>query len=512
MAQTLPTDFPIDPGVTSGTELADILNRFQSAQDTSNAGATAPASTYPGMLWLDTSAGGNGVLKMRDAANAAWVVTFNSAVPPVTTAGGTFTGSISVVTPAGVDAFVTAQAMAGRSAGFIAASNGAAPYVGSFDFYQNATGEGTIWQRANQPIRIGTNNAERVRVNADGTVTMLGATLTVSPAAGQATILVKAVAAATAGVSIAGNGSVSGTSSFDVQQNAAGSALVWQRGAAPLIFGTNGVEAMRLAADGVLLHGTAVGPQYGGKQRLDGGLELSTNPQLNIHNVAAPFELVNRSNTGMRLYGAGSACNFNAMAGGGNSFGSVQAHSSYLHTFYNDGNVSNKSTIALCDYATTGAVREIAAVISVARSPRGAVSMFGGYDSTGGLFDLRFNGGLGNYASNNQAYSDRRVKANFTPAGPYLDKLCAIPVQTFTFQGQSEDRVVLGVTAQDVQAVAPELVVDSGTEFIPPTPEGGEAPEPISMLAVYSQDMQYAILKALQELRAQFDAYVAAHP
>lgn len=74
MAQQLAGDFPIDPTTTNGTKLAQILNRFQQAQDSGNSGAAPPPSTYPGMTWLDTSGGGEGVLKMRNAANTGWIV------------------------------------------------------------------------------------------------------------------------------------------------------------------------------------------------------------------------------------------------------------------------------------------------------------------------------------------------------------------------------------------------------------------------------------------------------
>ncbi len=83
MAQPLSTDFPIDPQTTSGTALADILNRFADTVNTTNSGATEPADKFPGMMWLDTSGGGEGVLKMRNAANTGWIT--------LSTPGGAFT-------------------------------------------------------------------------------------------------------------------------------------------------------------------------------------------------------------------------------------------------------------------------------------------------------------------------------------------------------------------------------------------------------------------------------------
>ncbi|SCK48948.1 Chaperone of endosialidase [Variovorax sp. HW608] len=85
MSQSLAADFPIDPTTTSGDALADILNRQNSAINTSNAGPTSPPRTFPGQIWLDTSVADqpNGVLRLRDAANGSWV----SMLPAISSAG-----------------------------------------------------------------------------------------------------------------------------------------------------------------------------------------------------------------------------------------------------------------------------------------------------------------------------------------------------------------------------------------------------------------------------------------
>jgi hypothetical protein len=111
---------------------------------------------------------------------------------------------------------------------------------------------------------------------------------------------------------------------------------------------------------------------------------------------------------------------------------------------------------------------------------------------------IRSNGGLANYSANNVNLSDRREKTNFAPAKSYLDTICAIPVQTFNYIDQSEDDpgLTLGVVAQDVQAVAPELVMESNW---------GTAEEPKQRLSIYQTDLQYALMKCVQELKAQND-------
>ena len=114
------------------------------------------------------------------------------------------------------------------------------------------------------------------------------------------------------------------------------------------------------------------------------------------------------------------------------------------------------------------------------------------------------NGGLANYQGNNSNLSDERLKKDIQLAGSYLDKICAIPVKTFLYNDQTDNELNLGVIAQDVLAVAPELVDQDGwvkTEK-----------DQTQYLSIYQTDLQYALMKAIQELKAEFDAYKAAHP
>jgi hypothetical protein len=110
---------------------------------------------------------------------------------------------------------------------------------------------------------------------------------------------------------------------------------------------------------------------------------------------------------------------------------------------------------------------------------------------------VRSNGGIANYSANNVNLSDRREKTNFAPAKAYLDVICAIPVQTFNYidQNLEEDGgLTLGVVAQDVQAVAPELVMESNW--------AGKDEEPKMRLSIYQTDLQYALMKCIQEQQA----------
>jgi len=131
-------------------------------------------------------------------------------------------------------------------------------------------------------------------------------------------------------------------------------------------------------------------------------------------------------------------------------------------------------------------------------SPNNTSSFFFyGADSTAVRLEARGNGGIANYSANDVNLSDRREKTNFAPAKSYLDVICAIPVQTFNYidQNLEEDAgLTLGVVAQDVQAVAPELVMESNW--------AGKDEAPKMRLSIYQTDLQYALMKCIQEQQA----------
>jgi len=104
---------------------------------------------------------------------------------------------------------------------------------------------------------------------------------------------------------------------------------------------------------------------------------------------------------------------------------------------------------------------------------------------------IRTNGGLSNYSANNTNLSDERIKTDILPATNYLDKICSIPVVTFKYKNVENAEDNLGVIAQDVEAVAPELVNNDG---FGETPEDG-----IPLKSIYQTDLQYALMKCIQE-------------
>jgi len=120
--------------------------------------------------------------------------------------------------------------------------------------------------------------------------------------------------------------------------------------------------------------------------------------------------------------------------------------------------------------------------------------LYDGLDNGNLRFRVYSNGGIANYSANNSNLSDQREKKDIELAPSYLDKICAIPIKTFFYNDQTDTDKNLGVIAQDVQAVAPELVAETDWS------ENGNGSK--MRLSIYQTDLQYALMKAIQELKA----------
>jgi hypothetical protein len=153
----------------------------------------------------------------------------------------------------------------------------------------------------------------------------------------------------------------------------------------------------------------------------------------------------------------------------------------------------------------TGASPNGMYIVYSSASPNNSSNNYGLFtDNAGTRFEFRSNGGIANYQANNSNLSDRREKTNFAPAKSYLGTICAIPVQTFNYidQNLEEDGgLTLGVVAQDVQAVAPELVMESNW--------ASKDEEPKMRLSIYQTDLQYALMKCIQEQQAIIESLKA---
>jgi hypothetical protein len=123
-------------------------------------------------------------------------------------------------------------------------------------------------------------------------------------------------------------------------------------------------------------------------------------------------------------------------------------------------------------------------------------------DATLSRFYVFSNGGIANFSANNTNLSDGRLKKDIQLAGSYLEKICAIPVKTFLYNDQTDEDTNLGVIAQDVEAIAPELVNSNGWANDAPK---GEDP----YKSIYQTDLQYALMKCIQEQQAIIESLKA---
>jgi len=78
------------------------------------------------------------------------------------------------------------------------------------------------------------------------------------------------------------------------------------------------------------------------------------------------------------------------------------------------------------------------------------------------------------------------------------DKVAALEIVTFKYNDQTHDDVNLGVIAQQVETVEPVWVDPDG---FGETPEGEEP-----LKTVYTKDITFAAIKALQEAMARIEA------
>jgi hypothetical protein len=115
-------------------------------------------------------------------------------------------------------------------------------------------------------------------------------------------------------------------------------------------------------------------------------------------------------------------------------------------------------------------------------------------DNAGGRtlrFSVRSNGGIENYTANNIPLSDERLKKDIIPLESVWDKIKNIEIVKYKFKDQTHEDFNMGVIAQQVQKVAPELVDDEGW--------GTFAEDGTTYKGIWETDLNYYSIKALQE-------------
>ena len=241
-------------------------------------------------------------------------------------------------------------------------------------------------------------------------------------------------------------------------------------------------QAMTLDASGKLLVGTTSASGGIGA----GGLDVFDRIAVGTGSTGTPA-LHCRDSTGTGMFFGTNVLGFST---GGSERARIDS-SGLLHvgeTTHTDGSMFYNGTNSVLNaYRGSG---------TAAEGLMGIYSNFGSTKSVRAYF--RVDGGLANYSANNLNLSDERLKKDITLAENYLAKICAIPVKNFRYKDQSESEdITLGVIAQDVLAVAPELVSQDGF--------GLNEEDKQNYLSVYQTDLQYALMKCIQEMKTIID-------
>jgi hypothetical protein len=121
-----------------------------------------------------------------------------------------------------------------------------------------------------------------------------------------------------------------------------------------------------------------------------------------------------------------------------------------------------------------------------------------------GQFIVRDSGNAVNTNNSYGAVSDVKLKENIVDASPKLDKLNQVRVVNYNLIGSEQKQ--LGVIAQELEQVFPSMVEEATDRDA----EGND-------LGTTTKSVKYSVfvpmlIKAIQELKAEFDAYKASHP
>jgi len=158
--------------------------------------------------------------------------------------------------------------------------------------------------------------------------------------------------------------------------------------------------------------------------------------------------------------------------------------------------VDSLATIATFKNAAATVANQYGVVVAFGGQPNNSSQYFLRCDDGNGAAEratIRSNGGLANYSANNvNLASDLRLKHNIEPVKSYWNVFRALEWKTWIYNDQTDDIKNIGVIAQELQALAPELVCESNAL---PTPEG-EAP----YLGLWENDFKMAAMSVITEL------------
>lgn len=119
-------------------------------------------------------------------------------------------------------------------------------------------------------------------------------------------------------------------------------------------------------------------------------------------------------------------------------------------------------------------------------------------------FRVEANGNVKNTNSSYGSLSDIKIKENVVDATPKLDDLMKVRIRNYNIIGETTKQI--GVVAQELEEIFPGMVDETQDRDV-----DGE------FLGTTTKGVKYSVfvpilVKAIQELKAEFDAYKASHP
>lgn len=179
------------------------------------------------------------------------------------------------------------RADAGKDAALNVSGNGNSLGATSFDLVQDAANVAYVFNRANESLLFGTNNAERVRISASGNVgigtTTPAVRLDIRNAGTQTNAAIRADSGQIAILNVIGNANTLGGTSFDMVQDGGNVAYLFNRANAGLVFGTNNTERARFDSSGNFIKSlTTSAPALAANREMVFALTSNTNLQISV--------------------------------------------------------------------------------------------------------------------------------------------------------------------------------------------------------------------------------------
>jgi hypothetical protein len=180
-----------------------------------------------------------------------------------------------------------------------------------------------------------------------------------------------------------------------------------------------------------------------------------------------------------------------------------------FHSF--DANSATNEVVVFTHSASSGGLYGLQVRYS-AQAPNDTAYFFNCRDTAATRVELRNNGGIANYQSNNVNLCDEREKKNIVNLDSTWDCLKHWELKKFHYNEDADtDDLRYGVIAQQVADYCPEVITEWIKQKAEPTKlddEGNEiepAKEEIVRMGVKEQQMMWMAIKALQEAQVRIE-------